>query len=47
MDWFPQLPSYEAFNYRLNQLSACFELLVCSLNSGALVDEPSSATVEW
>ena len=25
LDWFPQLPSYQAFNYRLNELSACFE----------------------
>jgi len=40
LDWFPQLPSYQAFNYRLNQLSACFEVLVCSLNSDALSDEP-------
>ena len=40
LDWFPQLPSYQAFNYRLNLLSGCFEVLVCSLNSDALVDEP-------
>src|SRR4051812_43565995 len=40
LDWFPQLPSYQAFNYRLNELSACFEVLVCSLNSDALLDEP-------
>ena len=30
LDWFPQLPGYQAFNYRLNQLSSCFEVLVCS-----------------
>jgi hypothetical protein len=40
LDWFPQLPSYQAFNYRLNQLSACFEVLVCSLNRAALLEEP-------
>jgi Transposase DDE domain len=38
-DWFPQLPSYQAFNYRLNQLSACFEVLVCSINSYALLHD--------
>jgi Transposase DDE domain len=25
--WFPQLPNYEAFNGRLNNLSSCFQLL--------------------
>jgi hypothetical protein len=40
LDWFPQLPSYQGFNYRLNQLSGCFEVLVCSLNRDALLDEP-------
>lgn len=25
--WFPQLPNYEAFNSRLNNLSSCFKLL--------------------
>lgn len=32
--WFPQLPDYEAFNRRLNNLSSCFKLLaeyVCPL----------------
>jgi hypothetical protein len=32
--WFPQLPDYEAFNARLNNLSSCFKLLaekVCPL----------------
>jgi hypothetical protein len=36
LDWSLQLPSYQAFNYRLNQLSACFEVLVYSLNGYAL-----------
>src|SRR3954470_10918164 len=40
LDWFPQLPSYQGFNYRLNQLSGCFEVLVCSLNRDALLEEP-------
>jgi len=40
LDWFPQLPSYQAFTYRLTQLSACFEVLVCSLNRDALLEEP-------
>jgi hypothetical protein len=40
LDWFPQLPSYQAFNYRLNQLSACFEVLVRSVNSYALLHDP-------
>ena len=45
LDWFPQLPSYQAFNYRLNQLSGCFEVLVCSLNRSALSDEP--CLLQW
>jgi len=35
-DWFPLLPSYQAFNDRLNKLSSCFEILVQSINSQAL-----------
>jgi hypothetical protein len=27
-EWFPALPSYQAFNYRLNQLAPAFELLI-------------------
>ena len=27
-EWFPELPSYQAFNRRLNQLLAAFELLI-------------------
>ena len=30
-DWFPRLPSYEGFNYRINKLSHLFEGLVESL----------------
>lgn len=28
LDWFPDLPSYQAFNYRLNRLEGCFPLLL-------------------
>ena len=31
MDWFPKLPSYQAFNNRLNLLSPVFELLINSI----------------
>ena len=29
-DWFAQLPSYQAFNARLNHLEACFNILIVS-----------------
>ena len=35
-DWFPLLPSYQAFNDRLNKLPSCFEVLVHSINAKAL-----------
>lgn len=35
-DWFPLLPSYQAFNDRLNKLPSCFEVLVRSVNFKAL-----------
>src|SRR5215212_8129528 len=35
-DWFPLLPSYQAFNDRLNKLPYCFEVLVRSINFKAL-----------
>ena len=35
-DWFPLLPSYQAFNDRLNKLHGCFEVLVQSINFKAL-----------
>ena len=35
-DWFPLLPSYQAFNERLNNLPSCFEVLVQSINFKAL-----------
>jgi hypothetical protein len=35
-DWFPLLPSYQAFNDRLNKLSSCFEVLVQSIGFKAL-----------
>lgn len=31
LEWFPNLPSYEGFNYRLNKISHLFEELVGSL----------------
>ena len=30
-EWFPNLPSYQAFNHRLNSLAPAFELLIDSL----------------
>ncbi len=35
-DWFPLMPSYQAFNDRLNKLHSCFEVLVQSINFQAL-----------
>jgi hypothetical protein len=35
-DWFPLLPSYQAFNDRLNNLPYCFQILVQSINCNAL-----------
>lgn len=35
LSWFPKLPSYEAFNTRLNRLSDCFPVLVEMLLSEA------------
>lgn len=35
-DWFPLLPSYQAFAERLNKLPYCFEILVRSINCKAL-----------
>lgn len=36
-DWFPQLPSYQAFNARLNRLEACFNILINGLIKQDLV----------
>ena len=38
--WFPCLPSYQAFNWRLNQLTAAFELLIerCLMNASWQID---------
>lgn len=33
-DWFPDLPSYQAFNSRLNRLAGVFPPLICSLLEG-------------
>ncbi len=35
-EWFPLMPSYQAFNDRLNKLHCCFEVLVQSINFKAL-----------
>lgn len=37
-EWFPKLPSYQSFNYRLNNLYVVFELLIDSI-SGSVVPE--------
>lgn len=34
--WFPDLPKYEAFNYRINQLSECFRYLAVYINQDIL-----------
>jgi len=39
-DWFPKLPSYQAFNNRLNNLYACFELIIDSINQSAVLRVP-------
>jgi len=44
-DWFPQLPSYQAFDHRLNQLSACFEVLVYSVSGYALLQYSSNEQI--
>ena len=36
--WFPHLPSYQAFNRRLNEIETAFELLIEKLLSKKLVD---------
>lgn len=36
MDWFPQLPSYQAFDKRLNNLHSVFELLIDSIDQSAM-----------
>ena len=35
-DWFPKLPSYEAFNVRINRLSKVFRVLKTGLNDFVL-----------
>jgi hypothetical protein len=40
--WFPDLPSYQAFNYRLNQLSPCFALLLEDLLSELATGTPQT-----
>lgn len=35
-DWFPLIPSYQAFDNRLNNLHSCFEVLVKSISFKAL-----------
>ena len=35
-DWFPLLPSYQAFNNRLNRLHSCFEVVASSINEKGL-----------
>jgi hypothetical protein len=35
-DWFPDLPKYEAFNYRINKLGECFRYLAIYINQDIL-----------
>lgn len=45
--WFPDLPKYEAFNYRINQLSNCFRYLSIAINqdcNSKLIDFQSVTT---
>ncbi|MDZ7876023.1 MAG: transposase [Saprospiraceae bacterium] len=39
--WFPQLPNYEAFNGRLNNLSSCFKLLAEQLSPLIYQEKPA------
>ena len=43
LDWFPQLPSYKAYNARLNRLASVFPVLVEHLSNkyGSMVNEQS------
>jgi len=37
IQWFPKLPSYQAFNNRLNNLYGCFELIIDSVDQQAVL----------
>jgi|GEM_PF-4066768 len=39
LDWFPAMPSYQAYNYRLNQLYWQFELIIGQLMTQMLYQD--------
>lgn len=46
--WFPSLPSYQAFNSRLNQLTPAFELLIeqCLMNASWQIDARNDRLID-
>lgn len=38
--WFPELPKYEAFNHRVNELSECFRHLATFINKERIAQHP-------
>lgn len=36
LNWFPDLPKYEAFNYRINKLGECFRYLAVHINQNIM-----------
>jgi IS5 family transposase len=46
--WFPALPSFQAFNYRLNQLTAAFELLIehCLISGSWQIDARNDRLID-
>lgn len=47
-EWFPLLPSYQAFNYRLNHLVPAFELLIeqCLASAAWQIDAPNDRLID-
>ena len=47
-EWFPSLPTYQAFNSRLNQLTPAFELLIeqCLKNAGWQIDARNDRLID-
>lgn len=46
--WFPLMPTYQAFNYRLNQLTPAFELLIeqCLISASWQIDARNDRLVD-
>ena len=46
--WFPALPSFQAFNYRLNQLTTAFELLIeqCLISGSWQIDAQNDRLID-